>query len=184
MRKIDKVVELMNTKRISIEQLIADLNIPKEKFIAWWNGMEISDEELRKISDYLGVTYDYFYLGIEENTNKKPKISDTSIMRKFSDLAEDNQKPVKKDEYEHKSFLSTLFGFNSNTSKKGSVKGIITSLVVILITMAIVLGIFAGTDHENLTTNPFFYICIGIFGLLILFLIISLVINLIKKKKK
>ena len=64
MRKIDKVVELMNAKKITIEKLITDLDIPKEKFIAWRNGMEISDEELRKISDYLGVTYDYFYLGI------------------------------------------------------------------------------------------------------------------------
>lgn len=184
MRKIDKVVELMNAKKITIEKLITDLDIPKEKFIAWRNGMEISDEESRKISDYLGVTYDYFYLGIEENTNKSPKISNTSIMSKFSDLAEDNQKPLKKDEYEHKSFLSTLFGFSSNTGKKGSIKGIVTSLIVISIIMAIVLGIFAGSDHENLTTNPFFYICIGIFGLLIIFLIISLIVNLVKKKKK
>lgn len=86
--KFEKIVGLMQLKGISKEQFLNDLQIDENMFNAWAQGMPISDDELLKISNYLGVTFDFFTMDDGSSAPKKryrPKY-DSKVMQTVNDL--------------------------------------------------------------------------------------------------
>lgn len=128
-----KIIEILRLKQIPLDQFLHDLNITEEKFMAWSEGMPLTDQEIKEISDYLGVTFDYFFMDIASNAKKKQ--SGLSVMDKISEMNKEAKKASKKEEESNKIF--------DGTKDQKSNKFKIASIVITTIIALVMVGGFA-----------------------------------------
>lgn len=128
-----KIIEILRLKQIPLDQFLRDLNITEEKFKAWSEGMPLTDQEIKEISDYLGVTFDYFFMDIVSNAKKKS--SGLSVMDKISEMNKEAEKANKKEEESNKIYDAT--------KEKKSNKFKIASIVITTIIALVMVGGFA-----------------------------------------
>lgn len=128
-----KIIEILRLKQIPLDQFLRDLNITEEKFIAWSEGMPLTDQEIKEISDYLGVTFDYFFMDIASNAKKKQ--SGLSVMDKISEMNKEAEKAIKKEEESNKIYDAT--------KEKKTNKFKIASIVITTIIALVMVGGFA-----------------------------------------
>lgn len=129
-----KIIEILRLKQIPLDQFLRDLNITEEKFMAWGEGMPLTDQEIKEISYYLGVTFDYFFMDIVSNAKKKQ--SGLSVMDKINEMNKEAEKANKKEEEESNKIYDT-------TKEKKTNKFKITSIVITTIIALVMVGGFA-----------------------------------------
>lgn len=171
-----KILYLLESRKIPIDKFLSDLNIPKEKFKAWENGFELTSEELVKVSNYFGVTYDYMLspnISVKRNKNVTQTYDQTS-QEENVDINNDNL---------HRSFLSSFFGGSYKTSKGRKATAVISYIIVLIVLIAIFISFFENGATDFFQTPLGTVLVIGI-AIMLLIAVIKLVFTIIKIIKR
>lgn len=175
--KFEKIVGLMQLKGISKEQFLNDLQIDENMFNARAQGMPISDEELLKISNYLGVTFDFFTMDDGTSAPKKryrPKY-DSKVMQTVNDLYDEAY------EEKHKNDSSKIFNNDDLSDGKKKFSAVLT-IISLIIFIAFFIYICTFVTQTNSETMPTFTGFLVVFGIIIGIIVITTLVKLFKKK--
>lgn len=111
MNFVDRVLELINEKRISKNKLLTDLNLSKNSFVNWIErGTIPGGDVLAKIAEYFDVSVDYL-LGLSETRHRVVNFSDIdSVVADYDDEKFSTEFKIKdnKDLYKIKKLTNEL----------------------------------------------------------------------------